>query len=192
MKLTREFFVPAEFKEKIVKFDGALEVYIVDNGPSYVAKGFKGKAAKPAFYYDFKTAERMAEYIDKFFADYAEMVEYKANEKAKAKAQKAEAAKNLKVGDIYYSSWGYDQTNIDFYKIVDVKGAKATLVKIAKSYLDSEFAYEDKVVPAPNVIVGKPMNKIVDQFGNFNIASYAGAYKWNGEPKYQTASGYGH
>tara|TARA_R110002096_G_scaffold364673_1_gene557798 strand:+ start:184 stop:762 length:579 start_codon:yes stop_codon:yes gene_type:complete len=192
MKLTREFFVPAEFKEKIVKFDGALEVYIVDNGPSYVAKGFKGKAAKPAFHYRFKTAERMADHIDSFFADYAEMVEYKANEKAKAKAKKAEAAKDLKVGDIYYSSWGYDQTNIDFYKIVDVKGAKATLVEIAKSYLDSEFAYEDKVVPAPDVIVGKPMNKMVDQFGNFSIASYAGAYKWNGEPKSQTASGYGH
>jgi hypothetical protein len=36
------------------------------------------------------------------------------------------------------------------------------------------------------------MNKIVDQFGNFNIASYAGAYKWNGKPKSQTAAGYGH
>lgn len=192
MKLTREFFIPAKFEEKIVKFDGAVEVYIIENGPSYVAKGFKGKAAKPSFHYKFKTAERMAEYIDEFFADYAKVLEYKANKKAEAKAKKAEAAKNLKVGDIYYSSWGYDQTNIDFYKIIAVKGAKATLVQIGKKYLEPEYQYEDKVLPSPDSIVGEPMNKIVDQFGNFNIASYAGAYKWNGKPKSQTAAGYGH
>lgn len=192
MKLTKEFFVPAKFEEKIVKFDGALEVYIIENGPNYVAKGFKGKAAKPSFHYKFKTAERMAEYVNEFFADYAKVLEYKANKKAEEKLKKAEIAAALKVGDIYYSSWGYDQTNIDFYKIVDVKGAKATLVKIAKSYLESEFAYEDKVVPAPDVIVGEPMKKIVNAYGYFAIESFESAYKWNGEPKSQTAAGWGH
>jgi len=192
MKLTREFFIPAKFEEKIVKFDGAVEVYIIENGPNYVAKGFKGKAAKSAFHYKFRTAERMAEYIDEFFADYAKVLEYKANKKAEDKLKKIEAAAALKVGDIYYSSWGYDQTNIDFYKIVDVKGAKATLVEIAKKYLEPDSQYEDKVVPDPDVLVGKPMNKIVNAYGSFNIASYANAYKWNGMPKAQTAWGYGH
>ena len=192
MKLTREFFIPAKFEEKIVKFDGAVEVYIIENGPNYVAKGFKGKAAKSAFHYKFRTAERMAEYIDEFFADYAKVLEYKANKKAADKLKKIEAAAALKVGDIYYSSWGYDQTNIDFYKIVDVKGTKATLVEIAKKYLEPDSQYEDKVVPDPDVLVGEPMNKIVNAYGSFNIASYAGAYKWNGQPKSQTAAGYGH
>jgi len=192
MKLTREFFIPAKFEEKIVKFDGAVEVYIIENGPNYVAKGFKGKAAKSAFHYKFRTAERMAEYIDEFFSDYAKVLEYKANKKAADKLKKIEAAAALKVGDIYYSSWGYDQTNIDFYKIVDVKGTKATLVEIAKKYLEPDSQYEDKVVPDPDVLVGEPMNKIVNAYGSFNIASYAGAYKWNGQPKSQTAAGYGH
>ncbi len=190
MKLTKEFFVPAEFKEKIVKFDGALEVYIVDNGPSYVAKGFKGKATKPAFYYDFGTAERMAEYIDKFFADYAEMVEYKANEKAKAKAQKAEAVKNLKVGDIYYSSWGYDQTNVDFYKILEVKKSSAVIVRVGSKTVLDNGSYTE-VVPAPEHEIGEPMLKRMGQYG-FSMSSFDTATKWNGKPKYKTGFGYGH
>lgn len=191
MKLTREFFVPAEFKEKIVKFNGALEVYIVENGPSYVAMGFKGKAAKPAFHYKFKTAERMAEHIDKFFAHYAEMVEYKANEKAKAEAKKAEAAKNLKIGDIYYSSWGYDQTNVDFYKVLEVKKSSAVIVKVgSKTVLDNGSSYTE-VVPAPEHEIDEPMLKRIQEYG-FKIYSFANAYKWDGEPKYATGWGYGH
>ena len=89
MKLTREFFIPAKFEEKIVKFDGAVEVYIIENGPNYVAKGFKGKAAKSAFHYKFRTAERMAEYIDEFFSDYAKVLEYKAIKKLQTSLRKS-------------------------------------------------------------------------------------------------------
>ena len=41
----------------------------------------------------------------------------------KSKADRREQRKltkdhDVKVGDIYYTSWGYDQTNIDFYEVV--------------------------------------------------------------------------
>ena len=34
------------------------------------------------------------------------------------------------MGDIMYSSWGYDQTNVDFYKVVRVTKASAWLQPI--------------------------------------------------------------
>ena len=36
-----------------------------------------------------------------------------------------------KVGDILHHSWGYDQTNCDFYQVVEVKKASVVLKKIA-------------------------------------------------------------
>jgi hypothetical protein len=36
-------------------------------------------------------------------------------------------AHDIHVGDLFYASWGYDQTNIDFYEVVRVTKAKAEL-----------------------------------------------------------------
>lgn len=37
----------------------------------------------------------------------------------------------LKVGDIFYSSWGYDQTNIDFYKVLEItKSGKSARIQM--------------------------------------------------------------
>ena len=190
MRLTREFFVPSKFKEKIVKFDGAVEVYIMEDGPKYVAKGFKGKAAKSAFYYNFKTAERMNAYVEKFFADYERALEYKAERKAEVKAAKSKAAEEIKVGDIYSSSWGYDQTNVDFYKVLEVKKASAVIVKVGSETVSDRGSCTD-VVAVPEVETGEPMLKRIGEYG-FKVRSFAHATKWDGKPKYATGWGYGH
>jgi hypothetical protein len=44
-----------------------------------------------------------------------------------------------KVGDILHHSWGYDQTNCDFYQVVEAKKASVILKKIgAKTVPGSE------------------------------------------------------
>ena len=35
----------------------------------------------------------------------------------------------VKVGDVFYDSWGYNQTNIDFYQVVALKGATTVELK---------------------------------------------------------------
>lgn len=37
---------------------------------------------------------------------------------------------NIKVGDIFYNSWGYEQTNIDYYQVVSTTKKTITLRKI--------------------------------------------------------------
>lgn len=45
------------------------------------------------------------------------------------------------VGDILYSSWGYDQTNIDFYQVVKVTAKTITVKEISyKSEYDSSMS----------------------------------------------------
>ena len=102
-----------------------------------------------------------------------------------------------KVGDILYSSWGYDQTNIDFYEVVTVSGSSATIRKIAENRLPSDSRYDELVTPKVGTFVGPPKKKRVQK------TSYGGSYKikvddsetaypWDGKPKRQTAAGYGH
>ncbi len=38
-------------------------------------------------------------------------------------------ADGVHVGDLFYSSWGYDQTNIDFYEVVGLRGKKTALIR---------------------------------------------------------------
>lgn len=42
-------------------------------------------------------------------------------------AEQTDNAEGVHVGDIFYSCWGYDQTNIDFYQVVELRG-KHTLI----------------------------------------------------------------
>lgn len=36
---------------------------------------------------------------------------------------------NVKVGDIFYTSWGYEQTNVDFFQIIELRGASSAIVR---------------------------------------------------------------
>lgn len=33
------------------------------------------------------------------------------------------------VGDIFYSTWGYDQTNVDFWQVVELKGTQTAIIR---------------------------------------------------------------
>ena len=162
-------------------------VYLMDNCED---KFFKGRAVKPTHYYRFSTEERRAQYIENFFNDIAESIAYKAKRKAEAEEAKKKAVLDCNVGDIYMNSWGYDQTNIDFYKVIERKKSSATIVEIGK-----KCVYDDgpttKVVPDPNIIVGAPMLKRIGQYG-FRINSFSSASKWNQKPMYETGFGWGH
>ena len=49
---------------------------------------------------------------------------------AKAKAKKQPVNKyGVKVGDMFCDIWGYEQTNVDFYQVVDLKGSTTVVLK---------------------------------------------------------------
>jgi hypothetical protein len=99
----------------------------------------------------------------------------------------------LKVGDILYSSWGYDQTNIDFYEVLKVTKSMAIIHRIDSRIVRRDIPY-DYVVPVPGKLSsrGKPLRKRVRPDGMVGISSYAVARPWDGKPKGKTTSGYGH
>lgn len=89
----------------------------------------KGGNVKCVFNYYFGTEQSRESYVK----EYVEKIVKQEQEKANIKEAKKEALKNMNhnysVGQVLYQSWGYEQTNIDFYQIIEI-GAKS--IKIRK------------------------------------------------------------
>ena len=78
--------------------------------------------------------------------------------KEQRKQAKQEARKRFqnpyKVGDILHHSWGYDQTNCDFYQVVGVKPASVVLRKIgAKTVPGSEGFMSESLMPEKDAFI---------------------------------------
>lgn len=137
-------------------------------------------------------------YIYKDYADFekaldlqVESVKYALAQKAKRMQERKDYKHDYVVGDILYSSWGYDQTNVNFYQVIAVVGKQVTLREVASKTVRSDRSAE-YVAAMPDRFVGPPIKKMVQQGGMVNIDSSQRAYKWDGKPKYETAWGGGH
>lgn len=101
----------------------------------------------------------------------------------------------IKIGDIFSCSWGYEQTNIDFYIVVGLAGkTMVNLQKIGLKYVETG-QYSDLVTANPSEITGKRIlrRKVYDYDSpGVMISSFQWARLWNGKPESQTNSLYGH
>lgn len=84
-----------------------------------------------------------------------------------------------KVGDLFYSSWGYDQTNIDFYQVTSVKSRMVGLTPIsAKRKYDQTMA--GHTTPVPNSFAGEEKFHLIkfstDDTPYFKLTSYSSAW----------------
>lgn len=113
--------------------------------------------------------------------------------KTKRMEEKKNFVHGLQKGEIFVSSWGYDQTNVDFFKIVDVRGKEVVAVEIGSKIVSSGHG-SDSVVADPDRIIGQTFRARPSQSGSsvsFKVGDHY-AHKWDGRPQHQTAAGYGH
>lgn len=92
------------------------------------------------------------------------------------------------IGTILYSSWGYDQTNVDWYQVVKLSGKQSVTLRKIRSVEtdDSPTAMTGKCTPAPDHFMGPDIRRRwkSSSYGDFiKIKSYAYAYLWDGEPR---------
>ena len=164
--------------EKFAIFGG----YGVRNGELFVIL-FKKKETKPFIY---SYARRPLADVAKFVADqiaYHEkaMGEYAAMVQKRRDERKAvNAADFYKENDILVASWGYDQTNVNFYQVLKVSGSSIVIAEI------SSIVTGDEAMPHIDEIIKnkKAMLKRVGVDGRVRIESFMTAGKWNGKPQY--------
>lgn len=98
-----------------------------------------------------------------------------------------------RTGDILYESWGYDQTNIDFYKVIEVKDKSVTLQPIGGTHVESVGYDAYMTKPNPDKIIGSPISKRImfsvmnNNDPRFYISSRHGSFqKYKGTPVYES------
>ena len=189
--LDRSFYVPAAELCADVRTEGDVVIYSwVENG-KLLAKGFAGRSNKPAFYHQYSTAEARTASINKFFADQKEAAERKAARAAEKADLKAalNAPVDLPVGTILEVSGGYEQTNVEFYKVKGHFGRLGVLlVEVAAKHDETrssgnsmaDYCNADATVEVGAIFKARQVDKAAAKFGR----SYA--MKWDGKPSYRS------
>jgi hypothetical protein len=91
---------------------------VLSDGPSRqkaIVMAFAGNASKHSFYESYRDEDRARARVAEFFRNLADHKNRVADRRAEASA-----GHSIKVGEIISNSWGYDQTNVDFYRVVKV------------------------------------------------------------------------
>jgi hypothetical protein len=177
MKQT-ERFIPQGYELTIDHKDLGITVYTRD-GETLGGLCFVGKAIKPTWFYRFKSVEQRNKEIEQTFA----RVQSKVDRKAQEKAKKADAMANhgVVVGDVFRCSWGYDQTNIDYYEVIAITGKTATICRIGCLSENTGWLQGDSV-PQLGAFIGKPKKKLiqkrsVDSEAYLTMNSFSTAFK---------------
>lgn len=161
-------------------------VYVRKLAGKFYAMAYRGTAAKPAWHYSFKDRARLDQYVADWFAGVAQSIE---SARARA-AERSGFTTDLQVGDILHHSWGYDQTNCDYYKVIKRIGRRTIeIVEIgSKTVSGSEGHMSEMCVPDPDAVSDKPpMRKIVSRGGGVRIFDWGSyAHKWTGGANYSS------
>jgi hypothetical protein len=163
------------------------------SGTRFIALIFIGRAINPTFHVQFSSDERRNEYVNSKIATY---LERKKQKKERIK-ERSLMSHTLEVGSILVSSWGYDQTNIDYYQVtkligktmVEIRSIGATVVATHGTYQDVAPVKDSFFTPRyeGDTWKIKPMRKKVDPVSNsVSINSFASAYPWNGKSDTET------
>ena len=109
------------------------------------------------------------------------------------------ALRPVRAGSIFRCSWGYDQTNVDFYEVLSVSASRQTVKvrRIQSHHVDDPHGPQTHVVPwrEPHPRHPEVLTKRIRSAGDrwaFRVASYAHAFSWDGSPASETGVGWGH
>ena len=178
-KPQREFYIPkGATKVTDKKSDAVVYVFTTAKGfPAGVA--FHGKAQKPDWRFSFRDQAHLEKRVTEHFAW----------RQAKADAEKERRANDAKphsieVGHIFEDSWGYEQTNVDFYQVTRVIGPRTVEVRqIGRDLIEATGSMSGRCMPKLNAFTGEPMVKRVTR-GRITTNTRGGAGLWDGKPCY--------
>lgn len=153
------------------------------------AKYFK---TKTLYNYVFKSLEEAEKYANSYINRISVNIESRQNElNKKRELNKSVLASDFyKVGDVIYNSWGYEQTNIEFYQVTKV-GVKSIEIKEIhkKTVQGSEGFMSCNVLPDIDNFIenGDSYNLRVKHEGRLsNPKSFFYMCKHDGRPKYNS------
>jgi len=202
-RFPREFYIPAG-SVKVADKNSTAVAYLYDTKSSKPgAVCFAGKADKPAAKFYFNGPKQREQFVKNFFERQRAI---EANRVAARQNRKA-FVHSVQVGDIYRTCWGYDQTNVEFFEVVEVNGKYALLREIAAESISNGHG-QDTLMPLSGAFLtprykgddrGLPIRRLIQPHG-IKIDDVRTARAWGkrvagvviGQPATATSSGWGH
>ena len=157
---------------------GRWEAWITGTEPRACVLFYRADAFRPTYHYSYKTTDKAREALRRF-ADEAEAIATERDNRKAERRAKLDQPHGLAVGDVLRSSWGYDQTNTDYFEVTRVIGKRTVEVRQLAEQIEQTAWAQGNSVPVPGQYVGAPMRRQVDTQGAVNIlhATYGRAYK---------------
>lgn len=103
------------------------------------------------------------------------------------------------IGDILYTSWGYEQTNVTFWQIIKTTDKSVWLRPIAKKTVEVQTSMSGTVEPVPNKftdyalantkdsIIRRRVKAYDDRQPIYGSNSWDTFYPYDGEPVYESS-----
>jgi hypothetical protein len=174
-------YVPEGAVKQMHDDAGAVVYYFNDRRGKPSAMAYAGTAYKPAFHHCYADEARRALHVDQWLKTQREACVRRLE---RLQARK-EATHTLTAGDVVYSSWGYDQTNVDFYQVVRVVSAKSVeLRQIAQETTEDGFMCGNTTALKDQFLDRAPMVRRAEGERVMSIDRCRhSASKWNGKPQ---------
>ncbi len=156
----------------------------------YCLQMWKPKAIKPYINYWFRDEFSREKFIQDKITSYQARKAETENRKIE-RAGTQEQIDSVNVGDIFHFSWGYDQTNCDFYQVIAKRGKMVDIRMIAtkraeketgNSMADYRLPVKDAFLERESVMTKKLQFMRGKPF--LTIASYGWCDLWDGQAQY--------
>ena len=189
--LPREGYFPRD-AEKEDLGNGDMVVRWMGRKDKPCAAVFHGKAQKPDWKHLFRSEEQREEYI----TSWRESLATTRADRDRRKQERQDFAHGFKVGDILSGSWGYEQTNVDFWQVTEVRGKQIIMRHLCGELVKGEEGFmQGRMVPVPDAFLTQngdewatlrktPSPNGSDGKGSVKIASYLYAHEWSGNPMF--------
>ena len=138
------------------------------------------KSHKPTYHYQFSDATK----VENFIAERKYQADKRFEQQSKTMSEYAEKSNGYVAGAILYSSWGWEQTNIDWYIVLERKGCFVIIQEIGSiKSCDRNFDDRGECMPNPEIRIGEPFKKKITKYASINLASYKYCTLWDGRSK---------
>ena len=172
-------YIPSNSQE-VTDPESSAVVYTYE-GRNPCAIGYSGKRKREDWNYSFRSIESRDQAIKNHFDNVRDR-ERRAQERKRKKAK----PHNIQVGDIFVYSWGYEQTNVDYFEVVATTPKTVKVREIAKEITETTGWMCGTCQPRPGaflddapVLVKHPR----EYDGAFYLTfEFGTGSPWNGKP----------
>jgi hypothetical protein len=162
---------------------GAVVYYFRDRRGKPSAIAYAGTAYRPAFHHCYADEAKREQHVSRWL----EVQRAKCANRMERQQERKAATHTLVVGDVVWSSWGYEQTNVAFYQVVRVVSAKSVEVRQISQETTEDGFMSGRTIGLKDQFLKGALGLVRRAEGDRVMCidrSRHSASKWDGKPQF--------